>query len=658
VFLKILKNKKLASVILVIVVFLLSLVFSFLLKEQFQTLNSKLSDTLYSRNEAREDIVIIGIDEKSVDLLGRFSTWKRGYYASLLEQLSDSSPKIIIFDIFFKNSDLNDADLSFSEKIKEIGNVILVSLLVDQTEQLPHHIFAESSKTGFSIATPDSDGIHRRTPLIKKNKEKVHLNSLAYEAYLKLGGSETDIPFDKDGQILINYFAEPFGYKIISFVDVLKGNVPKEEFDGKIVFVGLTSFFEVQDYALTPKSNKVYMSGVEVHANILQTLLDEKYLKEQNKISQYLEILLLSILSVLLINFTKLRFSIVVGLLMIPFFILILKISYQNGLLLKTIEPLLTLTLSYILAFAYRYFISDKQGRELKSAFSKYVSEELVEKISKNPDLVKLGGEKRIVTVFFMDIKDSTSYSEKIEITKWVKQLNEYFTVMESIIKARGGTLDKFEGDAIMGFFGAPFEQKDQVIRAFLSALDMKEALEKLHEKWSKEGLPLIEFRMGINTGEAIVGNIGSINRFDYTVMGDTVNTASRMEGSVNKTYNTKIISANFEKYCDINQLNQFILLREIDCAVLLGKSEATRLYEVYSKTNNLTDSARNIINTYSEGLKEYRLKNFEKAKNLFDSIAQFDPPAKAMSERIFKKLNGELIDELDENMNFKMNKK
>jgi len=655
--LKLLKNKKITTILLIVFIIFLYSFFTLLFKAQLQSLNSKLSDRLYTRNEAREDIVIIGIDEKSVDILGRFSTWKRGYYSSLLEQLSKTDSKIIIFDIFFKNSDLNEEDLSFAQKIKDSKNILLVSLFLNnESQNNPHQIFSDNANTGFSLATPDEDGIHRRTSLTKKGKDGQIYNSLAYEAYLQIGGQNKNIPTNSEGEILINYFAEPFGYKTISFVDVLRGEVPKEEFEGKIVFVGLTSFFEVQDYALTPKSNKHYMSGVEVHANILQTLLDEKFLFEQSSKSLAFLVFLIISVSVLLINFTKLRYSAVFAVLSIPLFLLLLKLFYQNGLLLKTIEPLLALTLTYIFSFGYRYFISDKQGRELKSAFSKYVSEELVEKISKNPEIVKLGGEKRIVTVFFMDIKNSTTISEQTEISKWVKQLNEYFTVMESIIKSRGGTLDKFEGDAIMGFFGAPFEQKDQVLRAFLSALDMKDALKKLHEKWAKEGLPLIEFRMGINTGEAIVGNIGSVNRFDYTVMGDTVNTASRLEGSVNKFFSTSIVSANFEILNSSEEIQKFFNIRKLGSLILKGKTEATKVYEIISKKLSQNDEIQ-IINTYLEGLNFFKNKNVIEAKNKFSLISQFDLPAMKMIDLIEKIENGDKT-LVDEDMNIKLSEK
>ncbi len=462
----------------------------------------------------------------------------------------------------------------------------------------------------------------------------------------------------KSGKMFINFYHKPFEFPNISFVDLVQGRFEKGFFDGKVVLIGLTNPALTEDKFFTPVSKGTLMPGVEFRANEVQTLISNEELKQLAPEYNYLFCLLTGLLLTILF----LKFSSGISTLIILAFIILYYLSariFFEKLIILPFTPILFIAFfSYVFSFAYRYFISDKQGRELKNSFSKYVSADLVEQIVKNPEMVKLGGEKRVVTVFFMDIKDSTSISEKVEIAKWVAQLNEYFTMMESIVKARGGTVDKFEGDAIMGFFGAPFEQKDQVLKAFLCALDMKEILKKLHEKWAKEGLPLIEFRIGINTGEAIVGNIGSVNRFDYTAMGDTVNTASRMEGSVNKTYKTQIIAANFENNTDIELLKKYIVLREIDSAIMLGKTLPTRLYEIVCKSNELTQNLQNILSVYSQALNEYRQKNFEKAKNLFASISQVDEPSKVMEERTARLLENPNRDFVDEQMNFKLDRK
>lgn len=655
------KNKIWKGMLMVCTVSVFLFVLSTLLfDKQFDTLNKRINDTVYTRNEASDKIVIIGIDDKTTTYLGRFSQWDRSNYTLLLNKLKDFNPKVIVFDIFFKHSNESEVDKAFANEISLFDNIILEFIFNEDSAQFPSSIFTKTAKMAFAMATPDPDGVNRRTLLSKKSDtdDKIY-NSLAYQAFLDFSGkSDLVIPKDSEEKMLINYFANPFKYKIVSFVDVIDGNVPKEEFEDKIVLVGLTSFQEIQDFAITPRNNETYMAGVELHANIIQTLLDEKFLKEQSKLSTFLVSILIILSSIFIIFNLKIRYSSIIAVLTLPLLYLIMRTAYFQGYLVNTIQPILSLVISFIFSFAYRYFISDKQGRELKNSFSKYVSADLVEQIVKNPEMVKLGGEKRVVTVFFMDIKDSTSISEKVEITKWVSQLNEYFTMMESVVKSRGGTVDKFEGDAIMGFFGAPFEQKDQVLKAFLCALDMKEILKKLHEKWALEGLPLIEFRIGINTGEAIVGNIGSINRFDYTAMGDTVNTASRMEGSVNKTYKTQIIAANFENYTDLALLKKHIVIREIDSAIMLGKTLPTRLYEIVCKTTELTQNIQNILSVYSQAINEYRQKNFEKAKNLFASIRQVDEPSKVMEERTTLLLENPNRDFVDEQMNFKLDRK
>lgn len=235
----------------------------------------------------------------------------------------------------------------------------------------------------------------------------------------------------------------------------------------------------------------------------------------------------------------------------------------------------------------------------MKNVFGHYVSKELVEQISNNPDLVKLGGEKKEVTVFFSDIQNSTTLSEQIAIEEWVKQINEYFTAMERIVMQSGGTLDKYEGDAIMAFWNAPLDQPDHVTRGYLAALTMIKVLNQLHAKWQQEGKPAINIRIGINTGPALVGNFGSENRLDYTVMGDTVNTASRFESSANKTYNTQICVGG------ITEQNRpaGMVLRELDRVLLPGKKEAVVIFELVCSANEYTPALEQVVMTYQKGL-------------------------------------------------------
>ena len=347
-------------------------------------------------------------------------------------------------------------------------------------------------------------------------------------------------------------------------------------FDDKIVLVGPTSSKEIHDEHLTPRSNTTPMPGIEFRANEIQTILQQKFLANQSTFSQILTILAIALVLTIILNYVGIVLSIIITITAIFAYFFSAHFFFKKGLILNMVYPFAAIILSYLASWVYKYFITDKKKREIKSAFSHYVSDKLVDEIAKNPDLVKLGGEKRVVTVFFSDIKDSTSISEQTDITSWVAQINEYFTVMEKVIKEFSGTVDKYEGDAIMCFWNAPIEQKDHIALAYRTALKMRETLKALNQKWQAEGRPTLEIRIGINTGEAIVGNFGSHDRFDYTVMGDTVNTASRIEKS-NKEYNTHILVAGFETQLSQEEFD----LKEIDEVVLRGKKKSTKIYEL-----------------------------------------------------------------------------
>jgi adenylate cyclase len=444
----------------------------------------------------------------------------------------------------------------------------------------------------------------------------------------------------------MNYFENP-GHTHISFVDVLNGNFEEDVFKDKIVMVGVTELTSIQDTVTTPLSEAKIIYGVEFRANEIQTILDEKFLTNQKTTSKIATIALISIALALIIAYLGTLLSTIIAIAAIGGYYLTAHLFFRSGLILNMVYPFMAIILTFLASWVYKYTIADKKKREMKSAFGHYVSKKLVDEISKNPDMVKLGGEKREVTVFFSDIENSTQISEKMDTEIWVAQMNEYFTVMESVIKQLGGTIDKYEGDAIMGFFNAPIPQENHVLLAHLTALEMKKALAQLHQKWEKEGKPLLEFRVGINTGEAIVGNFGSTDRFDYTVMGDTVNTASRLESSANKTYGTRIIAAGFES-------TEKITVREIDTVLLPGKAEPVQIFELICTSAEATQEVQNLVATYASGLESYRKKDFATAISHFEKLPQ-DPPAQIMLERCKALNKGEKVTGLDGDMVFKI---
>jgi adenylate cyclase len=256
----------------------------------------------------------------------------------------------------------------------------------------------------------------------------------------------------------------------------------------------------------------------------------------------------------------------------------------------------------------------------------------VVEEMLKNPDKLKLGGEKKDLTVLFSDIRGFTSISERMTPEGLVKFLNEYLTKMTDLVFKYDGLLDKYMGDAIMAIWGAPLDQPDHVRRACLTALDMVEELHRLQKKWSAEGMPFLNIGIGVNAGPMVVGNMGSDRRFDYTVMGDSVNLGSRLEG-LNKTYGTNILASEmtFEK------VKEEFLGRELDLVRVKGKDRPVKIYELLSLVKTASADQQALAGDFHDALVEYRKRNWDRAREGFQAVlAKFphDGPAKLYLER------------------------
>jgi class 3 adenylate cyclase/CHASE2 domain-containing sensor protein len=664
----------------------------------FHALHLNVADSLYTRDEATSEIVIVAIDNESTDPaptgLGRYSQWNREYYADALDRIEEDNPKVVAFDILFhtytvmtprekfleleqelvgttdeekieiyekftaESSDSldNAIDNTLAETFAKYENLVLGAIPLPDGSALiqPIRKFREHAELGIANIPADEDGIGRESRLL-------YPISYIEEPYKKLSlsvleKSNPEMEMPTEEFIKINYFGDPYSYKYVPFIDVYNDKLEPGIFADKIVLIGVTSAKEAHDEFLTPRSNTTLMPGVEIHANEIQTILEGKYIHDQSPIAQIITIAIIAIGLTIALNYLGIITAIILTIVALLAYLLAAHAFYDRGIILNMVYPFVAIVLSYLGSWVYKYFIADKGKREMKDAFSHYVSDKLVDEIAENPESVHLGGEKREITVFFSDIRGSTSYSEQIETEKWVAQMNEYFTLMEQVIKKYSGTLDKYEGDAIMGFWNAPITQENHQELAYMAAFGMQEALKLLHEKWKKEGKPLIEFRIGINTGQAIVGNFGSADRFDYTAMGDTVNTASRLEGSANKSYGIKMVIST-----ESNELNEGLrekfLMREIDIVFLPGKKDPERIYELIAPMESASANEKNLVQTYERGLALYRSGNFDEAINSFNSLGE-DSPSKIMAARCKTLASGGEIAELSGDYVFKIENK
>jgi adenylate cyclase len=337
--------------------------------------------------------------------------------------------------------------------------------------------------------------------------------------------------------------------------------------------------------------------------------------------------------------YTKIRWSVPFLFVTPLLYSLAAPLAFKNGLIIDLVHPYLALPTVFIACYMYRYVTEFREKLALRGAFAKYLNPKLVEQISEHPETLKLGGEKRDVTVMFTDIAHFTSISEKLKPESLVALLNEYFEVMSEVIMEEGGTLDKFEGDAIMAFFGAPVVQPDHALRAARTAIKMRLRLTTLLEKWKKdpplpggEPKPQIDFRCGMNTGEVIVGNMGSSDRFDYTVMGDVVNLGSRLEGA-NKKYETSIMVS--QKTAEI--IKDAFEMRELDTIKVKGKTEPNKVYELLAPKGELPAKAMDLLQQYNEGIALYHSRKFAEGLSKFQKILETYPtdgPSKLYRQR------------------------
>jgi adenylate cyclase len=519
-------------------------------------------------------------------------------------------------------------------------------------------MFTEAAaSSGYFTLRSDPDGVVRWMPLVIQSGEDLFppLAVLCAWHYLgkpqlvvkvgrygveglQMGGQF--IPTDENGQLLINYLGRPETFPHFSIGDILSGKTASGTFTDKIVLVGTTAK-GIYDLRSTPFS-PVY-PGTEIHATVIDNILAQHFITrpQWSKIYDLLAIVILGVLIGVALPrvgaFQGLLFA--TGLVIVHIFIA-RWLFVKAGVWLNIVYPLLVLSLNYTVLTVYHYATEERERKKIRGAFEHYVAPEVVNEIVKHPEKLNLGGERRILTVLFSDLRGFTAISESTGSHTLVELLNEYFTAMTDIILHYRGTLDKYIGDSIMAFYGAPIEQEDHPVMACYSAIDMVKKLEILQDEWAARKLPRLSMRIGIHTGEMVVGNIGSNKRFNYTVMGDAVNLASRLEG-LNKAYGTETLVGE-----DTARLvEKSLLLREIDRVQVVGKEQAVRVYAPLARAGtSLPAEQEQAFNCYAAGLEAYRGRRWDEALQLFKKSLTLwpgDGPSRTMADRcqIYQKM-------------------
>lgn len=645
------RRKNLTGVIIVLII---TALLSALLSIRFthlERLEEKLYDYRFKIRGAAvvpDNIIIAAIDEKSIERVGRWP-WSRDKIAGLLKRLTDSGAEIIVPDIIFSEPEKNDPALA--KVFKDAGNVILpvvfdferpsdapdneflvnsafvsvtnpdmfkkYSPLMSKSVLSPVSVLSrETMAFGHINMLPDADGTIRWEPLVIGYKGNLYpsLDIITAAAYLGIPKENVVInaaqgvslgkkyiPTDQWGRMLINYYGPDNTFPRVSVSDIIDGTVKKERLQGKIVLIGPTAV-GIYDLRVTPFSP--VMPGIEKHASVVASIIEGRFIKNAS-LSVNLLILFLSgiFFSVLVTRFRATGAGVITILFLAGISIAGYYVFVIKGVWINILYPALNFIFSFIGVTAYNYAVEEKYARKIRAMFSNYMTERLVNEMIRNPEIAKLGGEKREVTVLFSDVRGFTTFSEKHAPEEVIAILNEYLQAMTEIVFKWEGVLDKFIGDAIVAFWGAPLQQENHAELAIKCALNMIKRLGELRDKWQAEGKDPLDMGIGINTGEVIVGNIGAEGmKMDYTVIGDHVNLGARIE-SLTRKYNTHILATEFS----MNYLRRSIeehkighvLIKGMERVIVKGKETPVGIYEV----TTLKDNEMSVITEPEDGI-------------------------------------------------------
>ena len=630
-------------------------------------------------------IIILAIDDQSDESTPARWPWPREYFAHVIENLNEAGVKAIGVDIIFEQADYSiggtASDQAFADVLRKYDNVVLAGKLAVPPGRAnlitlvpPYETFLETGTDwGLVSFDLDEDGFYRRYIVGQTYNDTIYASFAAalvkiykdldpdleiedIEDVFKIG--PYTIPKYNSYSSIINYAGPSGTFQRYSFDAVLDdidfdliedydldsfddpgdkelGLPPGLLYSGilkdKIVLIGSTvqehhddfptPYLEVRDEE--DRLVQVLTYGVEIHAAMLQMILDESYLYKIPFIWEILILFIIGILVFITTRYLRTFWGVLAVFLLVLGFFTFSFLMFNNGhMIIEISTPILVILFSFGGHTVYHYIISQNEKRMITGAFKHYVPQKVVDQIIDNPDKLTLGGEERVVTIMFTDVAGFTSISEKLTPTQLVQLLNEYLTEMTDTVLENEGIIDKYEGDAIMAEFGVPVPYDNHAFMACKTALEMQQKLKILRKKWKSEGRPQLRARIGINTGEVIIGNMGSRDVFDYTVMGDHVNLGARLE-SANKFYGTYIMISEFT----YQYVKNDFYTRELDLIRVKGKEQPIRVFELLaSSKDKVGDDFLKMLENYKAGIGHYKTQEWDDAINCFEACLEMFP--------------------------------
>jgi adenylate cyclase len=628
---------------------------------------------LFSRylNPARssDNIVIIQIDQPSIDALSKEDItwpWPRQIYAPIIGYLSGADA--IFMDVLFTepSSYGQEDDVILGEAIKNASNVYLPFFLTQQEKTMtsedeefikrisirdklyptltfnsavtPIDVLKSSIKGSGNVAIfPDEDGVYRKIPLVFGLKQYV-IPNLIFGYLIEKGMvkiirnnifiQETQMPLI-DGRLLIRYSKEKNPFTVFSAVDILGSyrdvsasknpTIQKDFFKGKIVFIGLTA---AGLYDLKPTPVSSISTGVFIQAAALANIINKDFIRP---VSSIVVIVLMSFICFFISYFVLRSYSLYINLsvfsLSLFIVILVLAVLFKEAIYINIISPVVSLMMSFIIAVAYSYAVEGRERLFLSRTFSQYMDTKVADYLLRNPNLIKPGGQMKRVAIFFADIAGFTSISEKISADRVATMLHRVLNSLTEVIIKGNGVIDKYIGDCIMAFWGAPIDTDRDEINACYSAIECLDALDEINKEFKTEGFPEIGIRIGIHSGDAIAGNIGSDRLFHYTVIGDAVNLASRLE-SVNKFFKTRIIISEDT----LKKTGVVFFVRELGFIEVKGKTVPVKIFELLSEREKIHPDKKQMVALFNAAMGYYMEMRWHEAIKIFNTILEDHP--------------------------------
>lgn len=624
-------------------------------------------------------IVLVAISEQADQEIPSQWPWPRELHGRLVDNLNEAGAKVIGVDVVFDQQDRisPENDQYFANVLRQYDNVILAGNILEGSrtgseggqvtqqqiiQPTPVLTNANVNPMGLIAVNLDSDGSLRRYRMGGTHLDQ-RFNTFAIELlriYLDLDEIEINetsthfevgpylIPKFDNHHMLINYhgdtgtfpeysyelviddstyttvFEEIFEEEINSFYDLKEAGV----FEDKIVIIGAT-MVELHDFFSMPYN--VRLPGYEVHANALQTIMSGNFIEKITTRANFYIMLIFAIVMSLITLYSS--FLIGLGAFLILFISYTASAIYaftEHSFYLYMVGPLLTIFLSYTGSVSFNFFIEQREKSRIKGMFGSYVSPDLVEQMVESEDEPSLGGNEVYITAFFSDIQSFSAFSEILTPIQLVDLINEYLTAMTDLLTEERGTLDKYIGDAIVAFFGAPVPVEDHALRACVLSQKMLMKQAELRQKWKDEGdkwpdlVSRMQTRIGVNTGLMVTGNMGSQSRFNYTMMGDNVNLAARCESGA-KAYGvycmvTQSSKDEAEKYGDD------CVFRYLDKIVVKGRTQPVAMYEIVGLREYLSPDAFECVKIFEEGISHYLNQEWDLAIEKFEQSAKLEP--------------------------------